>query len=149
MAWRRLLTWETIKSQTPCTWFHISGGHQSGACSESRTFSVLFDLPLLFSSLSNQHYPIFMDEYIQQIQPLLITENKGLFYFGWKPADRVGMVETSAALPLLSLIAADDSWAQSIIVHHKHGIGAYTEPNAELYKGSLLPETKCETGSRV
>lgn len=60
-----------------------------------------------------------MDECIQQIQPLLITGNKRQFYFGWKPPDWVGIVETSSASPLLSLIAAEDSWISSctILLH--------------------------------
>ena len=63
-----------------------------------------------------------MDECIQQIQPLLITGNKRQFYFGWKPADRTGIVKTSTALRLLSL---EDSSNPSVILPHTCSISAH------------------------
>lgn len=72
-----------------------------------------------------------MDESIQQIQPLLITENKRQFYFGWKPPDRVGIVETSTSSPLLSLIAAKDSWNPSrsiLALHTRTGVEPKHKP---------------------
>lgn len=57
-----------------------------------------------------------MDECIQQIQSLLITGNKKLFYF--RPLDYV--VQTGTALPPLYLTEEDNSDPTCVILPHNY-----------------------------
>lgn len=81
--------------------------------------------PRCFHHCQTNTNPYLLEECTQQIQPLLITGNRRQFYFGWKAADRVGFVKTSATLPLLSLIAADNSRNPSF----RYCPSAYMEQN--------------------